>query len=302
MIKNKSIILPLFFVLLFSGLLSAQVYKCGYCGQIIKDKYYEYRGKHYHEKCFLDHVVDKCAVCGKPLINTNYVVDIFGNKFHEKHKNEFPKCDNCGRLICKRITNGGVRYSDGRNVCNLCARGSVKGNEEVRKIFRMTVNELKSLGFSVNLKNVTVYAADRNILKKAAGREYNDALNGYTKGIIERSEYGTTVSETKRFTIYALDGIPYDYLESILAHELMHVWLLQNTSIKHSKQLEEGSCNYLSYLLIRRKGSANSKYIIKNLENDPSPVYGEGFRKVKKKFQYKSLPDLLNYLKRNRGF
>ncbi len=246
----------------------------------------------------MDHVVEKCDVCGKPLINAKYIVDVFGNKFHEKHKNEFPRCDNCGRLICNGITRGGVKYSDGRTVCNICARGSVKGNEEVRRIFRMTVNDLKSLGFAVDLKNVTVYAADRNTLKKIAGKEYSKALNGYTKGMINRVEHGSKVSETKRFTIYALDGIPYDYLESILAHELMHVWLVQNTDFKHDKQLEEGSCNYLSYLLMRKKGSGNSKYIIKNLENDPSLVYGEGFRKVRKKFKYKPLSSLLNYLKK----
>jgi len=166
----------------------------------------------------------------------------------------------------------------------------------------MTVNDLKSLGFTVDLTNVSVYAADRNILKKVAGREYSGALNGYTKGVIKRTEYGSNVSETKRFSIYALDGIPYDYLESIFAHELMHVWLILNTTFKHDKQLEEGSCNYLSFLLMRRKGSGNGKYIIKNLENDPSPVYGGGFRKVKKKFKYKPLSALLKYLKKHESF
>jgi len=301
--NNNNVFLKILFALiLFASVISAQDYQCAYCGQTIHGKYYESNGKRYHESCFLNHVAKKCDVCGKPLINTKYVVDVFGNQFHEKHKNEFPVCDNCGRLICNGITRGGVRYSDGRNICNICARGSVKGNEGVRKIFRITVNDLKTLGFSVDLTGVKVYAADRNTLKKVAGREYGDALNGYTKALIERTEQGANVSETKRFSIYALDGIPYDYLESVFAHELMHVWIIQNTNFKHNKQLEEGSCNYLSYLLMRKKGGGNCKYIIKNLENDPSPIYGDGFKKVKKKFMYKPLSALLDYLKRNMGF
>ena len=37
-------------------------------------------------------------------------------------KDELPDCDNCGRLISERITDGGVALEDSRKICNICKK------------------------------------------------------------------------------------------------------------------------------------------------------------------------------------
>jgi hypothetical protein len=77
----------------------------------------------------------------------------------------------------------------------------------------------------------------------------------------------------------------------------MHVWLFQRTNNNHSSELREGACNYIAYLYMKSRFSSEAKNIIMLIDKNADPVYGDGFRKVKSKFQDRNLKDLLNYLK-----
>ncbi len=66
----------------------------------------------------------RCAACGQPLEGW-YTRDMWGNATCSRHEAEFPRCSACTRLICPRLTGGGVTYADGRQVCMLCRRTAI---------------------------------------------------------------------------------------------------------------------------------------------------------------------------------
>jgi hypothetical protein len=104
-----------------------------------------------------------------------------------------------------------------------------------------------------------------------------------------------------KHTIYVLNGIPSINIEGIIAHELMHIWITENTKNNLSDRLREGSCNFISYLYLNSQRSTKAELIIKLMEDDPDEVYGGGFRKVKSQFEFQNINRLLDYLKSNRN-
>ena len=132
-------------------------------------------------------------------------------------------------------------------------------------------------------------------MKRVAGDYFSDDV----KGFCETSILSSNKIQTKySHKIYILNGLPAINLESIIAHELLHVWIAQNTKRELSKSVTEGSCNYISYLYLATQDSTQlAKLLIYEIENDPSPVYGGGFRTIKNRFTGKAISELLNYLK-----
>lgn len=269
---------------------------CSECGKPINGEYVVNENKFYHSDCYTESFVPKCDVCGEPLIG-EYFQDLYGNKYHTKHLSENKRCDNCDRLISEKITKGGYKLSDGRYLCKLCFDDAVPANSIYDFLLVRVIDKLRNFGINIPKDKIKIQPVDRNGLKKSAGKEYNDRLRGYCK--IENIETTYGIETKKKFSavIYVLNKIPQDYTESIIAHELMHVWIDQNTKHNQSKQLEEGSCNFISYKVIIAGNSKNKKDILQLLLNDPDRVYGEGFRKVYEKFKDRQIVELLNYLK-----
>jgi hypothetical protein len=81
---------------------------------------------------------------------------------------------------------------------------------------------------------------------------------------------------------YLLTGMPETEMVQTLAHELMHVWQGVHNSLEEDDTLREGSANYAAYLVMKRMGSKEAQFVITCMLEDPSPVYGGGFRRVKK--------------------
>ncbi len=267
---------------------------CSVCKKQIKGGFEKYGGKYYHRDCYLDKFVDKCDICDKPLIG-KYFMDVYDKKYHAEHENEIVHCNNCNRIICDNITNGGIKYKDGRNLCNLCYRNSANGQYEYDSILEYVLEDLDKMDLHINSENITIKAVNRDELRKAAGDDYSDMLKGYSTTEVRN---GSRNSNAKH-TVYALSLIPRAHIEAVAAHELMHVWLFQRTNNNHSSELREGACNYIAYLYMKSRFSDEAKNIIMLIDKNADPVYGDGFRKVKSKFQNRKLKDLLNYLKLN---
>ena len=268
---------------------------CAYCKKPIKSSYVDHENKVYHQHCFNEFAYQKCDVCNEALIGS-FIIDTHGNEYHQRHEKEYKICDICGRIITPQITKGGVKLGDGRNQCNICKKESIKSNRLYQSYLSNVINKLRGLGVKIDSKKISIKSVDRIELKKVAGSIYSENMKGFCNSNLRKDSKGRLVNS--KHTIYILDKMPPEYTESIIAHELFHAWLRDNTNIKHSSQLEEGSCNFISYLVMKNKNSYNSKIILKNLENDPSRIYGEGFRKVKREFGNKYVVELLNYLKK----
>ena len=271
---------------------------CANCNKPINGNYYKDGSKYYHRHCYEQTVVPKCDVCLKPL-TSKYLKDIYGITYHEYHEKEYPYCDNCNRLISQNTTRGGFTYEDGRNICNLCKKNSVSSDAVVPSLLNKVIKSLRNYGLNFNTGNINIKAVDRKMLKSAAGNSYSASIRGYCWTRITEETFGKRETIKYEHTIFVLNKIPAKYIEATIAHELMHVWINENIDHSLTKQLEEGSCNFIAYLYLKYDYSNLSKDIIKQLKDDPSPIYGDGFRKVSDKFKGRYPVELLNYLKSN---
>jgi hypothetical protein len=75
-------------------------------------------GKKYHEKCYNQSVALKCDLCGE-VINSEYIIDYWGNNYHAYHEDTESRCDYCGRFISGNLSKGGFKYNDGRVICGI---------------------------------------------------------------------------------------------------------------------------------------------------------------------------------------
>ncbi|MBN1299855.1 MAG: protein DA1 [Melioribacteraceae bacterium] len=271
---------------------------CSFCKKPIEGVFTKYDGKYYHRNCYLENVLPKCDVCGEPL-EGSYIRDSYGNQYHSDHLTELEKCDNCDRLICDNITSGGRRFSDGRSLCNICLKDAVWDEVTIRHLLRMVDSRLRNFGLYVDLRNVSITGTDKKKLLEVAGNSFSTKSRGFCKITTETIRYNGRTTETDNYEIFVLDHVPALYIEATIAHELMHVWIHQNTEIDHSNILEEGSCQYISYLYLSELKNNTAEKIIEFMMNDQNEIYGNGFRNVYGKFKEKYLIELLNYLKQN---
>lgn len=271
---------------------------CAECKKQIEGSYSKNADNFYHPSCYKKIFHSKCDVCSATL-EGEYFVDLYGNKYHPEHLQENSRCDNCDRIICENITGGGKQLNDGRNLCNLCLENSVKSNSSYKFLLNKLIDRLRGLGLNIDTKNLSIIPVDRTGLKSAAGAMYSDNLKGFCKISSESGSVNGRKFTEENTTIYVLDNFPPIYTEATLAHELMHVWLHQNTKNNQTDQLKEGSCHYISYLYLKSVNDKTAHLISKMMLSDTNPVYGGGLRKVIEKFSGKYLVELLNYLKKN---
>ena len=272
--------------------------KCAYCGKFITGDYITYHGKNYHRDCYLNNVVEKCAVCGQPL-EGEIIIDNYNNKYHAKHRFEYPECDCCKRLICEALTGGGKSYSDGRNICNICYRTAVFNDTQIAGLMTKVKNRLSSMGLQFGSDPITIRGVNRNQLRNTAN-EYSKNIMGHCNSQSEvMTANGVVTAKKTKHDIVVLEGIPQVLMESVIAHELMHAWIYDNINSKQSPQIIEGSCNYIGYVYLKTLPAGQSEEFIKMMNADPDPVYGDGFRNIKSKFDGLPLHVFLNSLKNN---
>jgi hypothetical protein len=273
---------------------------CAVCGKPITGKYITHEGKKYHSECYIDKAAFKCAVCGKPVL-TEYHTDEFGNRFHSSHLLEYSQCSNCGRLICKSITGGGKKYPDGREICYLCSSAAVYENQIIRALFLEVKSRLNSLGINVP-DNISVEGADRNELKRWYGGSVSNEMKGFCNSVEETRKTGSKIDKVTHFhKIYVLNGVPSIYLSATIAHELMHAWIYENAGRYFSAPVLEGSCNFAAYLYLKKSSDPAAAVIIRQFQNSPDEIYGNGFRMIFSRFADKPVGEFLTYLKKEGG-
>jgi len=83
---------------------------------------------------------------------------------------------------------------------------------------------------------------------------------------------------------------------------LMHVWHYSQNILENDPAWSEGSCNYAAFLVLNRYSDEQAAYIIAGMNNDPNPVYGEGFRRVKKLVEAKGISSWLESVRKSNSF
>jgi hypothetical protein len=268
---------------------------CDDCGRPIKGNYTTYRGGNYHTDCFELNVAKRCSLCDG-IIQGEYMFDFWGNAYHLEHRGEIPACEYCGRFIAPQTTGGGVRYSDGRHICNICRKSAVTARNEAMLVLAEVARHMRGFGMDVNIGEVDVHIVGLQEMQKKSGKG-SYRLTGFTDFEENKSLFGVTAS--RRIDIYLLYGMPRIDVVSTMAHELAHVWQFMAGQLNNDTAFSEGSCNYASFLvLLEYHNDEAAPYVIANLQNDNNGVYGEGFRRVKRFAESEGIDEWLERLRK----
>ncbi|MBP2681330.1 MAG: hypothetical protein H6Q78_1193 [Candidatus Krumholzibacteriota bacterium] len=271
----------------------SRCFTCEYCKKPIDGAFTVYRGKNYHTPCFDDRVALRCAVCGG-IVQGQYLLDYWGNAYHPRHKDDVLQCDFCQRFIVGGLADGMKRLHDGRSLCAKCAPSSVTNIREARSILVDAAEKLRSVGVGVDPGSIQLSLVGEEELARIADSRSNDT-RGFTEYWVNKSLFGKVTAETVK--IYLLFGMPRVQMASTAAHELMHVWQFRKGRLDQDAAVSEGSCNFASYLVLRKLGEPEAEFVIDGMLRDPDPVYGEGFRRVKAYTEEKGVAPWLRLLK-----
>ena len=233
-----------------------------------------------------------CSVCGTPLIGIAHE-DAWGNHYCAHHSTELPRCSCCQRLICNRLTSGGVAYRDGRLVCNLCRKTAVDTKEQAKPYVDAVAAWLFKKGLA--FQNLFLH------FKLVYRDELVQALNlsaGEPQGVIYRSTSGRPLVR-KVDGVAILKGLTVQVMSGAVAHELGHAWLFLEGIDGLPLPIEEGFCNTLSYLYHSEFTSDESRFCMKVIARNPDNIYGDGFRTVYPSLQKHGLGTLLTHLKKH---
>jgi hypothetical protein len=251
-------------------------FTCAHCGQPITGAYTEYKGENYHSDCFKRSVALRCSLCDQ-VIQGEYIQDYWGNAYCKRHKDD-PCCDSCSRFISPAVTGGGVRYDDGRYICAICQPGSVKDIDVVMKMIDEVATHLASFGMEVDYAGLNVHLIGQDQMKDLSG-EHSSGLRGFTDyshdwRIFKRAG-------NRKLNVYFLYGMPRMELISTIAHELAHIYQFNHGRFRNDQVFAEGSCNYASWLVLRKYDGENAGFFRHSLTHETDPVYGDGFRRVR---------------------
>lgn len=234
-----------------------------------------------------------CNHCLNEITRGKYLTDYWGNKYHSAHLSTVPKCTYCGRFISKHLTNGGKVFPNATSICGICTKDSIDDKRQITKEYEMIITLMAKYGFDIKRYKTEIFLISRNDGKKLKSEE-----PGFIN--FKMKKQGDKVLDIS-FKIYILSGLPRTYFIETLAHELMHQWLILFGKDKMKPVLNEGSCNYTAYLVMKSLQTPLSFLVIDRLMKDPHPHYGKGFRKVlgySKKHGHKAL---IEYLKKYRN-
>ncbi len=251
---------------------------CDICAKPIIGAFRKDDDGQYHVDCYKNHKLEKCIVCSEP-IEGRFLSDLWGNSSHDKHNGIEPDfCGSCGRIISETSSNGGFVLDDGRMICGLCNKTVVNTKEQVLQIAGKVRKILASVGLVIP-KKIPVLLVDQNQLSKIAAAIHTDNTKGFTKSKTTTLR-GKVIST--RHKVYILQNLPKVELMGVLAHEFLHVWLNEKRILLSSPETE-GFCNLGLVLVSSSTLNPLAKILVINMEKNPDPVYGDGYRNMKKR-------------------
>jgi len=239
---------------------------------------------------------DLCDVCGR-LLQHQYYVNYWGDKFCSDHRTEYDTCFSCNRLVAPRLTGGGIQYSHQIAICNLCRKTEVVDNKKIFDLFRQVKKQLALL--ELDLRRIPIYV--RLVPINAV------TLGTYSKrwaGLTQKSVFSNNgqIMAQRVDEIKILRGLPAEQALSILAHEAGHAWLGLNSFPPLHPFIEEGLCELIDYLWLLHQNTSEARYRIHLKFNNPDPIYGEGFRTAYAAMSSRTLTELLKFVKINKQY
>jgi hypothetical protein len=149
-------------------------------------------------------------------------------------------------------------------LCRRCAATSIRTEADVRRELPSVKRQLAGLGIRT-VTPVRVQLASPEMLRRIAG----DHALGVTVS------HGTNVVE-----LFVLQDLPLLKFGTTVAHEVMHSYMAQNGFGQVPSRVAEGLCQLLAYSWIIRQDGMLAAAERKQIEENPDPIYGDGFRQA----------------------
>lgn len=250
---------------------------CAYCRKAITGTSYILGGKRYHQDCYHNHVEKKCSICGQAISGT-YTYDDWGNFAHTMHGTKPTElCHSCGRIVSgasKRIGTNAV-------LCNVCASTSVTMSAQVEKCRAKVLAMFKSFGIKGVPEDIPIELKSKDLMRGA-------------EGCIHYS-----MSAFRRFTDFQIEitfGLPETHFQGVLAHEMLHSWLVLYGREVTEEECE-GFCNLGCAWVYQRINTDHSRLLLKRMYESEDRIYGDGYRLQKERFEKLGWEGLLDSLR-----
>ena len=229
-----------------------------------------------------------CDIC-KQNINDNYFKDAWGNIYHSYHKKDGNFCNTCSRMISVRLTGGGFQFNDGRYMCRLCETSIINSERDKLKSIDSVIKLLNNKGIDISSNGVEVSLVDRKTLQESIIHQTN-----HNKETIK----AITILNNNRYAINILWGLTDLEFKSVLAHELLHVWIDYN-NIRLNEGKLEGFCNLGSAMVYKNYNNQLAKVLIRAMENNDDPIYGKGYKYMDSMLEIHGWESLISILLKN---
>ena len=287
----------------FNSWVADNARKCAVCGQPVTDGYTK-DGKAYCSLACLSTTFPKCVICGRNSAK-GVLVEGDPSKFICQDCAEKPKCFACG------LPGSVKRLDDGRFICDSCDKTAIYDYAQAAKAFSATRSFLREK-FDISTRHpITMELLGQDKLNALSAKtsgggtelglfEYNGTIETRTTGEIDSSGNMRKLNETSRkvdetWRIYALYGMPEDRLAEVFAHELAHDWMQEFCpGIKDSKT-KEGWAEYIAW---KANSALGRNALNVRIENCKDPIYGDGFRMIRKIAEHDGFDGLKLHLRK----
>lgn len=222
-------------------------------------------------------IPSKCVVCDNIILGGCYV-DTYGNKVCMHHKDKATYCLSCGRLSSKEKSK---HIGQDQYICEICS-SHCPPDKSIPSITEYVRKVLTEHGID-GIPTFTLHRVELSELQRRTGR--------FCEGC---ASYNGSTSD-----IYILKYLSRTCYASVLAHEMLHLWQFKNR-ISPRQDICEGFCNLGSYEVLKSIGTEVALSRISNLEKDPDPIYGDGFRKVKSVYDTGGWEKVIDKIKRTK--
>ncbi len=269
---------------------------CAACHKPIGNTRFQlHEGAPYHPECYRQYIAARCAYCGKPLVG-EYLVDHWGTQYCKEHQGQYPTCSYCARLVPPQQQEHPVRSGEGVR-CPTCRASAIETIDQAQPIFSSLKRWISSQGLVYNNLPLTLELCDQpklaELLKKV--RVEPHAL-GVTLSTTH-TQNGQVI-RTEVNGVAVLQGLPATLFQGTTIHELGHVWLAVHGIKSLPSWAEEGFCELLSYRYYTQLNTPESRYYATGIEQNPSPTYGDGFRRARAVADYMGFQRFIETMQR----
>jgi len=272
---------------------------CAACGRPITDASFNlHQGAPYHAECYANRVAPRCAYCGKPLLD-EYLVDSWGTLFCRQHKQEYPSCAYCGRLVPPVQREQPSSSSSEAIRCPICRASAIETVTEAMPLFTHVKQWNGSQGLVKEDLALSLELCDRARLATLL-RERNH-VNSLGATVSSTYSQNGRVIRTEIGGVAVLRGLPATLFQGVAVHELGHVWLILHDIRNLPSWAEEGFCELLSYRFYTEMNTLESRHYAQTIEQNPDPVYGGGFQRVRARVEATGFGRFLGILRTTKG-